>query len=76
MRQSGKAGHGWRDLPSEEARFSPGEIFASRYRIIRLLGRGAMGEAYHVDDLKFGQLGARDALFRGARNEASPQTAE
>ena len=38
-----------------DARFVPGQIFASRYRIVSLLGRGAMGEVYRADDLRVGQ---------------------
>jgi len=41
--------------PLDDARFAPGHIFASRYRIVNLLGRGAMGEAYRAEDLKLGQ---------------------
>ncbi len=33
----------------------PGSVLAKRYRIISLLGRGAMGEVYRADDIKLGQ---------------------
>src|SRR6478735_8502424 len=38
-----------------EARFVPGQIFAARFRIVSLLGRGAAGEVYRADDLRLGQ---------------------
>ena len=41
--------------PLGDARFPPGYIFATRYRIVSMLGRGATGEVYRADDLKLGQ---------------------
>jgi hypothetical protein len=40
-------------------RFVPGRVFAVRFRIVSLLGRGAFGEVYRADDLRLGQPVAR-----------------
>lgn len=42
--------------PTASSRFLPGQMLdGRRYRIIRLVGKGAMGEVYCADDLKLGQ---------------------
>lgn len=40
---------------SEDGRFPPGSLFADRYRIISLAGRGGMGEVYRATDIKLNQ---------------------
>jgi serine/threonine protein kinase len=56
--------------PLDDARFAPGQIFSSRYRIVNLLGRGAMGEVYRAEDLKLGQPVALKLMSPSVRRQA------
>jgi serine/threonine-protein kinase len=52
-------------------RFPPGALLAERYRIIRLLGRGGMGEVYCADDLELGQRVAIKLLPEAWENDTA-----
>lgn len=43
----------WHDGPKA---FQPGEVILNRFRIVRLIGRGGMGEVYEAEDAQLGRI--------------------
>ena len=43
-------------LDDRGARFQPGELVLGRFRIIRPIGKGGMGEVYEAEDLQLGTI--------------------
>src|ERR1700756_2208627 len=45
-----------RFLDSAGSRFQPGELVLGRFRIVRPIGKGGMGEVYEAEDLQLGTI--------------------
>jgi serine/threonine protein kinase len=48
--------HGNSYLDRAESRFQPGELVLGRFRIVRPIGKGGMGEVYEAEDLQLGTI--------------------
>lgn len=55
-------------FPNEPALFSNGELLLDRFRIVRFVGRGGMGEVYEADDLQLGRLALKTIRADVANN--------
>jgi tetratricopeptide (TPR) repeat protein len=51
-------------LHDEGARFQPGELVLGRFRIIRPIGKGGMGEVYEAEDLQLGTIALKTIRHR------------
>lgn len=56
---------------AEKPLFSPGELVLGRFRIVRMVGRGGMGEVYEANDLELGRVALKTVRAAAAGN---PQT--
>lgn len=53
-----------------EALFEPGTVLEERYEVVRLLGKGGMGEVYEVRDLELGENVALKTLLEGLADDS------
>lgn len=61
------------DIPLVDLRGSPlcpGRVVLGRFRIVRLLGRGGMGEVYEAEDLELGRIALKTIAAHLGRDDA------
>ena len=51
--------------------FSPGQVLSGRFRIVRFIARGGMGEVYEAEDLELRELVALKTLLSGTAQQES-----
>jgi len=54
--------------------FTPGKIIAQRYRVIRFIGRGGMGEVYEVEDMELHERVAMKSILPEYANDEAAIT--
>jgi tetratricopeptide (TPR) repeat protein len=57
--------------PQRAGMFSPGEVLLGRFRIVRLIGRGGMGEVYEAEDMELGRVALKTVRSGLATSEMS-----